>query len=70
MGTQVKITREETIRENIKSFQKLSPSEKIKYVEKAKKRLKYFYSLCAVAAKDFEDVEYLKSIKKGLKNKR
>ncbi len=70
MGTQLRTTREETIKENIKSFQKLSPSEKIKYVEKAKKRLKYFYSLCAVAAKDYENVEYLKSIKKGLKGKK
>jgi len=45
MGTYARITREDSIKENIKSFQKLSPSEKIKYVEKAKKRLKYFRSL-------------------------
>lgn len=45
MGTLIRIPREETIKENIKFFQKLSPSEKIKYVEKAKKRLKFFRSL-------------------------
>jgi hypothetical protein len=70
MGTHARITREDSIKENIKSFQKLSPSEKIKYVEKAKKRLKYFYSLCAVAVKAHEDVEYLKSMKKKLKKQK
>ena len=39
------IDRKDEIRENIRVFDKLSPSEKIRYVEKARKRLKYYRTL-------------------------
>ncbi len=40
-----KLSRIEIVKENISSFSKLSPSEKIRFVEKAKKRLKYYRTL-------------------------
>lgn len=41
----IRIDRKAEIIRNIKSFNKLSPSEKIRYVESAKERLKYYRSL-------------------------
>jgi hypothetical protein len=37
--------RREEILANIRAFARLMPSEKIRYVEKAKRRLKYFRTL-------------------------
>lgn len=45
---ELKVKREDEIIENIKVFSKLSPSKKIRYVEKAKKRLAYFRKLVEV----------------------
>ncbi|MCX7793150.1 MAG: hypothetical protein N2257_01905 [Thermodesulfovibrionales bacterium] len=42
---EIKLKREDEIIENIRVFSKLTPSEKIRYVEKAKKRLSYFRKL-------------------------
>ena len=41
----VMIDRTEEIRENIRVFDKLSPSRKIRYVEAARRRLKYYRTL-------------------------
>lgn len=44
----MRISRQKTIKDNIEVFNKLSPSEKIRYVEKAKKTLKFFRKLQVV----------------------
>jgi uncharacterized protein with von Willebrand factor type A (vWA) domain len=41
----IKISRDEEIIKNINTFDKLSPSEKIRYVERARKRLQYWRTL-------------------------